>query len=136
MRKGNPALCDLLKEWWEDSIKTSRVARLLAKKTTDLDPECAALCGLLHRIGDAVIIGYGMWYPLLRRYQMNQAMPFTLLVPIFGVASGIVMLGESLSLQTAAGGLMTMAGVAIIVLRRPQIASSSPQPNTRVWGRR
>ncbi|MDJ0895842.1 MAG: EamA family transporter [Alphaproteobacteria bacterium] len=95
-----------------------------------------SLIAILYQVFLVVILGYGLWYPLLHRYQMNQAMPFTLLVPIFGVASGIVMLGESLSLQTALGGLLTMAGVAIIVLRRPQIASSSPQPNTRVDDRR
>lgn len=68
-----------------------------------------------------VAIGtYCLWYPLIRRYPLNQVMPFTLLVPIFGVVSGILMLGEQLNIQSLFGAVATIAGVAIIVLRRPQ----------------
>ncbi len=70
-----------------------------------------------------VVIGYGCWYWLMRRYQMNQIMSATLLVPLFGVVSGIVFLGESLTVNLIIGGLMTIAGVAIIIIRRPRIAA-------------
>ena len=69
-----------------------------------------------------VVLGYGIWYRLLRRYDLNQAMPFMLLVPVFGVASGLIFLGERLTLPLILGGLLTVAGVAIIVLRRPRLA--------------
>ena len=69
-----------------------------------------------------VVFGYGIWYRLLRRYDLNQAMPFMLLVPVFGVASGLIFLGERLTLPLILGGLLTVAGVAIIVLRRPRLA--------------
>ena len=68
-----------------------------------------------------VIVGYGLWYRLLRRHAVNQVMPFTLLVPLFGVLSGILFLGEAMSWQLAVGGAATIAGVAIIVLRRPKL---------------
>ncbi|MCH2394620.1 DMT family transporter [Oceanibaculum sp.] len=68
------------------------------------------------------IIGYGIWMQMLRRYQVNQVMPFTLLAPMFGVLAGVVMLGESLSLLKLAGGALTILGVAIITVRRPQQA--------------
>lgn len=70
-----------------------------------------------------VVIGYGCWYWLMRRYQMNQIMSATLLVPLFGVVSGVVFLGEELTVNLIAGGLMTIAGVAIIIIRRPRIAA-------------
>jgi O-acetylserine/cysteine efflux transporter len=63
---------------------------------------------------------YCLWYPLVRRYPVNQVMPFTLLVPVFGVVSGIFLLGETLNLQTLLGSAATIGGVAIIVLRRPE----------------
>ncbi|MDR3435343.1 EamA family transporter [Telmatospirillum sp.] len=67
---------------------------------------------------------YYVWYPVIRRYPLNQVMPFTLLVPVFGVVSGILMLGEKLNLQTFLGSIATIAGVAIIVLRRaPKVVS-------------
>ncbi len=68
-----------------------------------------------------VILGYGLWYRLLRRYSVNQVMPFTLLVPLFGVLSGVLFLGEAQTWPLAAGGMATIIGVAIIVLRRPKL---------------
>lgn len=68
------------------------------------------------------IITYAMWYRLLRRYSVNQVMPFTLLVPIFGVLSAVLLLDEPFGWRLALGGVATIAGVAIIVLRRPRLA--------------
>lgn len=70
-----------------------------------------------------VVIGYGCWYWLLQRYQMNQVMSATLLVPLFGVLSGVVFLGEELTVNLISGGIMTIAGVGIIILRRPKITA-------------
>jgi O-acetylserine/cysteine efflux transporter len=64
------------------------------------------------------VVSYAMWYPLVRRYPVNQTMPFTLLIPLFAVASSAAILGEKLTVQTALGGVATVLGVAIIVLRR------------------
>lgn len=69
-----------------------------------------------------MVIGYGLWYRLLRRYEMNQAMPITLLVPLIGVASGVLVLGEPFTWSLALGGLLTIGGVGIVVLRRPRLA--------------
>ncbi len=72
-----------------------------------------------------VAIGsYCLWFPLIRRYPVNQVMPFTLLVPVIGMFSGVLLLGESLHWQSLLGGAATIAGVAIIVLRRPQLATA------------
>lgn len=68
----------------------------------------------------AFIVGYGLWYRLLHRYGVNQTLPFTLLVPVVGVAAAIVFLGESLTLATIAGAITTIAGVALIQLRPGQ----------------
>jgi len=71
-----------------------------------------------------VILCYGIWYFLLNRYRVNQTMPWTLLVPVFGVLAGVVMLGEPLTLRLVLGGLATIAGVAIIMLRRPDTVAA------------
>ena len=63
------------------------------------------------------IVGHGLWYELVPKYQTNQTMPFTLLIPVFGVGMGIVLLGETLNWHIIAGGLVTIGGVAIIVFR-------------------
>lgn len=71
---------------------------------------------------------YYLWYPLIRRYPVNQVMPFTLLVPVFGVVSGMMMLGETLNLRMALGGAATIAGVATIVLRRTTTTAAPRHP--------
>jgi O-acetylserine/cysteine efflux transporter len=63
------------------------------------------------------ILTYAVWYRLLRLYPVNQIMPLTLLVPVFGVLSGVVFLNETLVWREILGSFVTLLGVAIIVLR-------------------
>ncbi|MGH6915731.1 MAG: DMT family transporter [Geminicoccales bacterium] len=65
---------------------------------------------------------YGIWYAMIDRYPTNQTMPFTLLVPVFGVLSGVLVLDEPFTATMAAGGVLTLLGVGVIVLRRPKLA--------------
>ena len=71
----------------------------------------------------ATIVAYGMWYRLMRRYDVNQAVPFMLLIPLFGVLSGVVLLGEPVTWTLAVGGLLTVAGVAVIVMKVPRVVN-------------
>jgi O-acetylserine/cysteine efflux transporter len=43
------------------------------------------------------------------------------MVPFFGVASGVIALGEPLTWRLIAGGLMTVVGVGIVTIRRPRV---------------
>lgn len=71
----------------------------------------------------STIVAYGIWYRLLRVYEVNQAVPFMLLVPVFGVLSGVLILNDPFTLTLAIGGFLTVAGVGVIVLRRPGTVS-------------
>jgi O-acetylserine/cysteine efflux transporter len=66
------------------------------------------------------ITTYWMWYRLLRRYSVGQVMPYSLLIPIFGILAGAVMMGDPFGWRTAAGALVTVAGVGAITLQRRQ----------------
>ena len=79
-----------------------------------------AFASVAYQAAFVVVLGYGVWYWLLQRYDVNQAMPFTLLVPPFAVAAAILFLDETLTLPMLLGGVMTILGVGIIVLRRPR----------------
>ena len=50
-------------------------------------------------------------------------MIFTLLAPVFGVISGVAFLGEPLSARLVLGGILTVTGIAIVILRRPKVAT-------------
>ncbi len=68
-------------------------------------------------------IGYGAWYWLLKRYAVNQVMPFMLLMPVFGVASGVAFLDEPLTIALVGGAALTILGVGIIIVRRPKLVA-------------
>ena len=73
---------------------------------------------LIYMALGATIIGQGLWYRTLARHDTNSVMPFTLLVPVFGVFFGIIFLGENLDFQNVSGGLVTIAGVGIVLTHR------------------
>lgn len=81
-----------------------------------------AWAGIVFMAVMVTLISYHLWFPLLRRYDVNQTMPWTLTAPVFGVASSTILLGDPLTPGLIFGGLMTIAGVAIIVIRRPRAA--------------
>lgn len=45
----------------------------------------------------ATLFGFGTWNRLLTKYPMSTISPFTLLVPVFGIFSASLLLGESIS---------------------------------------
>lgn len=61
------------------------------------------------------VAAYVIWYDLLRRYRMDQIAPFALMMPIIGVFSAFLLLGERPSLITLGGGLIILFGLAIVV---------------------
>lgn len=68
-----------------------------------------------------VVLGYSIWYRMLRIYDVNQVMPFMLLQPPLAVLLGGLLLDEPLTPLLALGGALTLAGVGIIMLRRPRL---------------
>lgn len=80
-----------------------------------------AWAGLAYMVIASTIIAYAIWQPLVRHYDVNQTVPFLMLVPVFGVASGVLWLGEAMSWALIVGGLLVIAGVGIILIRRPKI---------------
>lgn len=62
--------------------------------------------------------GYLLWYRLLVRNRIDQLLPFTLLMPPVGVATGILFLDESLYSPLLVGGGIILFGLAIIVWPR------------------
>ncbi|PTQ97736.1 O-acetylserine/cysteine efflux transporter [Paraburkholderia sp. GV068] len=63
----------------------------------------------------ATLLGYGLWSRLLSRYPASQVAPFSLLVPIVGLASAAVFLDERLSTAQIAGAVLVMVGLAVNV---------------------
>ena len=64
----------------------------------------------------ATILGFGVWSFLLSRYPANLVSPFALLVPVFGISSGVIFLGEPFGSAAIIGSLLVMAGLVLTVL--------------------
>lgn len=63
----------------------------------------------------ATIVGYSLWGKLLARYPAASVAPFSLLVPVIGLVSAAVFLGEDLSAAQIAGAALVMAGLVVNV---------------------
>lgn len=77
--------------------------------------------GFAYMVVMSTIIAYAIWQPMVKQYDVNQTIPFLMLVPVFGVASGVLWLGEAMSWALVVGGGLVIAGVGIILIRRPKI---------------
>lgn len=79
-----------------------------------------AVIAILHMGIVVSVVGHGLWYLIVPRYRTNQTMPFSLLIPVFGVSFGVLLFGEPVTWRVIAGGLVTVTGVAIVIFRKPE----------------
>jgi O-acetylserine/cysteine efflux transporter len=75
------------------------------------------------------ILSYGLWYPLVRRYDVNVVMPFNLLNPVFGILCAVIVLGDPLTWTLLVGGTLVIGGVGIITVRRPRLIDARASNN-------
>ena len=64
----------------------------------------------------ATIWGYALWTGLLQRLATNRVAPFSLGVPIVGLAAGMLVLGEVISAWQWAGIALLVAALGFVVL--------------------
>ncbi|ERI51987.1 membrane protein, partial [Pseudomonas sp. EGD-AK9] len=74
-----------------------------------------ALLVLAYLAFAATILGYGLWSRLLSRYPASQVAPFSLLVPVVGIGSAALLLGERLGALQLVGASLVMGGLLINV---------------------
>lgn len=58
-------------------------------------------------------VGYGVWNWLLGRYPVSTIVPFSLLVPVAGVVSSVLMLNEPFQLWKLTAGILVISGLCI-----------------------
>jgi O-acetylserine/cysteine efflux transporter len=102
--------------------------------------DASGVLALLYVVVLSTLVGFGIWAWLLGRHPASTVAPFTLLVPVFGIASAWALLGEVPSVTELAGGLVVLGGIALTVgLTTPHrrrearpscahVASPSPSP--------
>jgi O-acetylserine/cysteine efflux transporter len=63
----------------------------------------------------ATFVGFGAWYWLLARYPSSSVAPFSLLVPVSGLSSAWLLLGEVPTWAQLVGSAVAIGGVGLVV---------------------
>lgn len=63
------------------------------------------------------IFGHGMFYDILKRYEVTHVAPLTLMTPVWAVIIGSLALNEPLTPQLLTGGALALTGVFMIAIR-------------------
>jgi O-acetylserine/cysteine efflux transporter len=92
------------------ATETDQLASLVAAPVETA--ACLLFAGLVVSVG-----AHSAYFWLLQRYDTNQVVPLTLLSPLFTVVLGAWLTDDAVGARLVAGGLIALAGVAIIVLR-------------------
>lgn len=71
----------------------------------------------------ATLLAYGLWTNLLKRHPANRVAPFSLGVPVVGIAAGVLMLGESINGWQAMGIVLVIAAL-VCVMFGPALAAA------------
>ncbi len=80
----------------------------------DLDPVGVGVIVFIAWV--ATVFGFGAWGWLLRRYPASSVAPFSLLVPVFGMSSAALFLGEGVSPLRWCAAALLVGGVALTSL--------------------
>eukprot|EP01032_Pedospumella_encystans_P025091 gene25092-28366_t len=63
----------------------------------------------------ATILGYAMWTGLLKRHPVNRVAPFSLGVPVVGIAAGMLVLGDTINTLQWTGIALIVAALACVL---------------------
>jgi O-acetylserine/cysteine efflux transporter len=77
--------------------------------------------GVAYSIFIASLVGHTLWNKLVTTYPLTHVVPYSLLIPVAGIAGGAIAFGDPLTLQVLLGAGLTILGVAVITIRRPQL---------------
>ena len=83
--------------------------------TAILDMSPRAIGSVAFMAWGATLLGFGLWAMLLSRYPANLVAPFALLIPVAGIGSAALLLGETVSGLEIAGSLLVFAGLLLNV---------------------
>ena len=79
-------------------------------------PSWTAIGAVIYLAGPTTLFGYGVWSFLLSRHPAATVAPLTLLVPIFGMGSAALVLGEPFGRAEMAGAALVFVGLVVNVL--------------------
>jgi len=84
----------------------------------------SAIGALAFIVYGSTLLGFGIWNWLVAQHGVARVAPFSLLVPIVGIATAAVFLHEPVTTLTVAASALTLAGLTLVTLRRTTVDRS------------
>lgn len=78
----------------------------------------------------ATVVGFGVWGYLIRTYSASAIAPFSLLVPVFGMAAAALSVGERLTPLRVLAAVLIIAGVLTGLVRGRTPTARVPSPSS------
>ena len=100
-----PPLPFMLLSYWLEGPE------LIYNSLSQMGPK--SMLAVLYLAGVATIFGYSSWAHLLRHYPASQVAPLTLIVPVVGLITAWLALGETLGLWQLVGIVLVMLGLLV-----------------------
>ncbi|MXV43564.1 EamA family transporter [Saccharibacter sp. 17.LH.SD] len=93
-----------------------------------------SLFALAYLVYPTTLLGYALWNNLLKHYNAAQVVPFTLLVPIFGLASSVIFLHEPIEGWKIIASSLVFLGLLINLFAPRLIAAwrNKKRPDYRI----
>ncbi len=79
----------------------------------------------------ATILAYALWTGLLKRHPLNRVAPFSLAVPVVGISSGMIVLGDLITGWQWAGTALVVASLATVIFGQRWIAARTGKAAAR-----
>ena len=73
----------------------------------------------------ATVFGFGVWGAMISRYGVATVAPFSLLVPVFGMSSAAILLGEEFGLTRLVAAILIVIGLVLNVFNPQWLRRSS-----------
>ncbi|MEP7030894.1 MAG: DMT family transporter [Pseudolabrys sp.] len=101
------------------SIPLMGAAALAFGQTITHWPSALSVGALAYQTVWVVSVTFVVWFALMKRYSANRLSAFSFLTPLFGVASGHLILGEPLTLAFAAAVALVAGGLVLVNRAKP-----------------
>ena len=88
--------------------------------------DLGGVLALLYVVIASTAFGFGAWTWLLKRHPASKVAPFTLAVPVVGIASAWLALGERPNLAEGVGAAIVLCGLALTVVSYRRRAERRP----------
>jgi drug/metabolite transporter (DMT)-like permease len=84
---------------------------------THVAPTPRAIAAITFQTLVIAIVTYQVWFWMLSHYLTSRLMLLSLLTPLFGVAAGVLLLGEPVDPRFLAGAVLVLAGILVVNAR-------------------